>query len=179
MFSCFNSAIFLNTYLTNSFSNCSKDFPFVSGNNFRSTKKPIKAIAPKMKKVSAFPKFESSQGKINCTKELIREFINAITPMAKPLYFKGYNSDSSTHITGPSEKAKQAINPRIPMRTKVAFIRVAASKITPSFFRYIALPNADFTAFLKSISLVYTFSAKGINFTESENSNCVIFSSES
>ena len=54
--------------------------------------------------------------------------------MAKPLYFIGYNSESITHITGPNENAKQAIKPKIPISTKVAFIVVAASKIAPSFF---------------------------------------------
>ena len=66
--------------------------------------------------------------------ELTSEFTKAIIPMANPLYFKGYNSDSSTHITGPNEKAKQAIKPKIPIKIKVAFIVVAASKIAPSFF---------------------------------------------
>ena len=93
----------------------------------------MKAIAPKIKKLKALPRFDNSQGKINCTTELIKEFIKAMAPMAKPLYLIGYNSDSKTHITGPNENAKHAINPRIPMRTKVAFIVVAASKIAPSF----------------------------------------------
>lgn len=72
-----------------SISKASKDFPFVSGKIFNKTKKPIRAITPKMKKVAALPIFESSQGKTNCTKELISEFTNAIIPMAKPLYLMG------------------------------------------------------------------------------------------
>ena len=119
--------------ITNSFSRASKDFPLVSGNSFKSIKNPTNAMAPNMKNVNAFPKIDSSQGKINCTKELINEFTNAITPMAKPLYFNGYNSDNKTHITGPSEKAKQAIKPKIPINIKLALIVVAASKIAPSF----------------------------------------------
>ena len=74
--------------------------------------------------------------------------------MAIPLYFKGYNSDNNTHITGPNEKAKQAINPRIPIIIKVALIVVAASKIAPSFLLYILLPKTAFISFLKSMSLV-------------------------
>ena len=91
-------------------------------------------MAPNMKKVNAFPKLDNSQGKINCTKELINELTKAMTPIAKPLYFKGYNSDNNTHITGPNENAKQAIKPKIPINIKLAFIVVAASKIAPSFY---------------------------------------------
>lgn len=54
-------------------------------------------------------------------------------PMTKPLYLNGYNSDSNTHITGPNEKAKHPIKPKIPINIKLALILVAASKIAPSF----------------------------------------------
>mgnify|MGYP002809810307 CR=1 FL=1 len=90
-------------------------------------------MAPNIKKVSALPKLDNSQGKINCTNELIKELTKAMTPIAKPLYFNGYNSDNKTHITGPNEKAKQAIKPKIPINIKLALIEVAASKIAPSF----------------------------------------------
>ena len=103
--------------------------------------------------MSEFPRLDNSQGKINWTKELISELTKAITPIAKPLYFNGYNSDSNTHITGPNEKAKQAIKPKIPINIKVALIVVAASKIAPSFLLYILLPKAAFKSFLKAISL--------------------------
>ena len=46
---------------------------------------------------------------MSCTTELIKEFTKAIVPIAKPLYFNGNSSDNNTHITGPNEKAKQAI----------------------------------------------------------------------
>ena len=36
-------------------------------------------------------------------------------------------------MIGPNEKAKQAMNPKIPKSTKVEFIFVAASRIAPSF----------------------------------------------
>lgn len=90
-------------------------------------------MIPKMKKVSAFPKFDNSQGNTSWTKELIKELIKAIIPIANPLYFKGYSSDNKTHITGPNENAKQAIKPKIPMSIKVALILVDTSKIAPSF----------------------------------------------
>ena len=90
-------------------------------------------MAPNKKKLMAFPRLDNSQGKINWTTELINEFIKAITPMANPLYLIGYNSDNRTHMTGPNENAKQAIKPKIPINTKVAFMLVAASKIAPSF----------------------------------------------
>ena len=93
-------------------------------------------MAPKMKKVNALPKFDNSQGKINCTTQLIKEFTKAITPIVNPRYLFGNNSDNNTHITGPSEKAKQAIKPKTPINTKVAFIIVAVSKISPSFLEY-------------------------------------------
>ena len=96
-------------------------------------KKPTSATAPNKKKVKALPKLDNSQGKTNCTIELIKEFTKAITPIASPLYFIGYNSDNNTHITGPNENAKQAIKPKIPINIKFAFILVAASKIAPSF----------------------------------------------
>ena len=107
-----------------------------------------------MKKVNALPKLDNSQGKISCTNELIKEFTKAITPMAIPLIFNGYISDKSTHITGPNEKAKHAIKPKMPIKTKLAFMLVAASKIAPSFLAYILLPKASFISFLKSKSLV-------------------------
>ena len=56
-----------------------------------------------------------------------------MTPMNKPLNFKGNSSDNNTHITGPNEKAKQAIKPKIPINTNVALMFVAVSKISPSF----------------------------------------------
>ena len=65
-------------------------------------KKTTKAIAQKIKKVSALPKLEISKGKINCTTELINELTNAIKPIAKPLICKGKSSDNNTHITGPN-----------------------------------------------------------------------------
>ena len=110
------------SHLINVVSSSSKDFPLVSGNIFNKTKKPTAAIAPKMKKLMALPKFDNSHGNTSCTAELINELTKATMPMAIPLYLMGYNSDNKTHMTGPSEKAKQAINPKIPTRTKVAFI---------------------------------------------------------
>ena len=53
--------------------------------------------------------------------------------MASPLYFRGYSSDNNTHITGPNEKAKQAIKPNIPINISGALIEVATSNIAPSF----------------------------------------------
>ena len=86
-----------------------------------------------MKKVKALPKLDNSHGKISCTNELMSELKKAITPMAKPLYLRGNNSDSKTRITGPKEKAKHAIKPKIPIKTILAFILVEVSKISPSF----------------------------------------------
>ena len=115
-------------------SSSSNDFPLVSGSIFSKTKNPADAMAPKMKKVMELPKFDNSQGNTSCKAELINELTKAIIPIAIPLYFIGYNSESKTHMTGPSEKAKQAMNPKIPVRTKLAFILVAASSKMPSFF---------------------------------------------
>ena len=151
----------------NSFSNCSKDFPLVSGKIFNKIKNPTNATNPNMKKVSAFPKLDNSQGKTCCTIQLINELINPINPMAKPLYLIGYNSDNKTHITGPREKAKQATNPRIPINTSEAFILVAASKIAPSFLEYSLFPSAAFISLLKSTSFEYVLLAKGCSLFES------------
>ena len=81
----------------------------------------------------ALPKLDNSQGNNSWTAELTNEFTNAIIPMAMPRYFIGYNSESKTHITGPRENAKQAINPKIPINTRAALIFVAASRMVPSF----------------------------------------------
>ena len=75
-------------------------------------------------------------------------------PIAKPLYFSGKSSDNNTHITGPNEKAKQAIKPSIPIKIKVESILVAASKIAPSFLLNILVPRMLLISFLKSTSFV-------------------------
>ncbi len=74
----FNSLFLAVYFLTNFNSNSSKDFPLVSGNIFKSIKKPKSATAPNKKKVKAFPKLDNSQGKTNCTRELIKELIKAM-----------------------------------------------------------------------------------------------------
>ena len=111
-------------------------------------------MVPNIKNVSEFPKLDSSHGKTSCTTELIKEFTKAIEPIAKPLYFSGNSSDNNTHITGPSEKAKQAIKPKIPINISVEFIVVAASKIAPSFLLNTLVPKIALSSFLKSTSLV-------------------------
>lgn len=72
-----------------------------------------------MKKVNALPRLDNSQGKICWINQLEKELTKPINPIAKPLILLGYISESITHITGPSEKAKQAINPNIPINTSV------------------------------------------------------------
>ena len=121
--------------------------------------------------MSEFPKLDNSQGKTSCTTELIKEFTKAIQPIASPLYFRGYNSDNNTHITGPSEKAKQATKPKIPIKIKVELIVVAASKIAPSFLLNTFAPKMDFISFLKSTSKAYCLSAMDCNFSEPSNLN--------
>ena len=54
--------------------------------------------------------------------QLEKELKNPIVPMAKPLYLLGKSSDNITHITGPNEKAKQAIKPIIPIKTNKLLI---------------------------------------------------------
>ena len=91
-------------------------------------------MAPNMKKIMELPKFDNSHGNTSCKAELINELTKAIIPIAIPMYFLGDNFKSKTHMTGPSEKAKQVMNPKITLRTKLAFILVAALSKMPSFF---------------------------------------------
>ena len=85
--------------MINVISSSSNDFPLFSGSIFSKTKKPASAMAPKIKKVMELPKFDNSHGNKSCRAELRNELTKAIIPIAIPLYFIGYNSESKTHMT--------------------------------------------------------------------------------
>jgi len=120
-------------YFTNIISNSSKDFPFVSGNNFKINNRPKKAKIPNNRKVIVVPKLANSQGKTNCTKKLTVELINPTNEIATPRILLGKSSENNTHITGPNEIANDATNPKIQNKIKVEFIVIEAQGKRISF----------------------------------------------
>ena len=74
----------------------------------------------------------------------MKELTKPISPIANPLYIFGNNSESITHITGPREKAKQAINPIIPSKTKIELILIDNSNISPSLLENSFVPFFNF-----------------------------------
>src|SRR4249919_3351290 len=72
-----------------------------------------------MRKVWAPPRCSICQGKISCATKHTEEFTSPTQEMARPRTRFGKISESSTHITGPSDSAKQATKPRSPVSTQV------------------------------------------------------------
>ena len=74
----------------------------------------------------AGPSVDSSHGNTNVTLALTSAFQKPAAEIATPRYSFGKISESSTHITGPSEIANEATKPMIAISTSRAFIVSAA-----------------------------------------------------
>ena len=75
------------------------------------------------------PIVDNSQGKIKVTRNAVAELMKPTKETAMPRTRFGKSSENSTHMIGPSDIAKLATNPSIPMRIRVGFISIAAETI--------------------------------------------------
>ena len=93
------------------------------------------------------------QGNRNCTRKLALLLNTVATPIAIPRIRLGNTSENNTHITGPSDTANDATNPRTPTSTNKAFTEIADAIMVDWLSLATCSPSASPMAVLKATSL--------------------------